>query len=194
MIAALFVDPKGPYSSFCGLDLWDEKRDARKYSGPYPVIAHPPCNRWGKLAPVNYKRWGTPIGEDGGCFESALNSVRTYGGVLEHPANTIAWKTFGLVKPTEPGWMKVSDNEWVGEVWQSAYGHPATKRTWLLYVGDSPKEFSLERIKGKYQIGGGVNTGFNKKPRLAQSKTHLTPPLFAKYLIDLVKKDWINHE
>ena len=40
MIAALYVLPGGPYFSN-GFDPWDETRDARKFKGPGPVIAHP---------------------------------------------------------------------------------------------------------------------------------------------------------
>jgi hypothetical protein len=186
--AALFIDPNGPYSEVDGLDLWDKSRDARLYSGPYPVIAHPPCNRWGKMAPINYKRWGTQIGEDGGCFESALKSVRSYGGVLEHPSQSLAWKSFELLKPKFGIWTQLSSNEWVAEVNQSDYGHLSTKKTWLFFVGNKPTPVKSVGSKGKYQIGGGVNTGNNKKPRLNQKLTHLTPKPFRDYLIKLVKE------
>jgi hypothetical protein len=49
VIAALFVETNGAYFNIPGIDPWDEARDAKKYSGPYPVIAHPPCQRWGKM-------------------------------------------------------------------------------------------------------------------------------------------------
>lgn len=193
-VAALYVDPNGPYSKMEGVDLWDEARDARLYKGPLPVIAHPPCNRWGKMAPVNYKRWGTPIGEDGGCFEKALASVRKWGGVLEHPKSSIAWSRYELKKPQSGGWVKSSSNEWVGEVWQSAYGHLATKKTWLLYVGTKePEPYLLTMVKGVYQIGGGVRTGNNQKPRLKQSENHLTPPKFADYLYNLAEDSGLNN-
>jgi hypothetical protein len=187
-VAALYVDPQGPYSYMGIVDLWDESRDARLYNGPDPVVAHPPCNRWGKMAPINLKRWGTPIGEDGGCFEKALLSVRKWGGVLEHPQGSIAWKTFSLEKPQGLSWTRVSPTEWVGEVWQSDYGHLATKKTWLLYVGNKqPDPYKIDRRKGTHQVGGGIHTGNNKKPRLNQSVTHLTPPEFAKYLVRLAR-------
>jgi hypothetical protein len=35
MIAALFVLPDGPYADLCGVDLWDKRRDARTYGGPF---------------------------------------------------------------------------------------------------------------------------------------------------------------
>jgi hypothetical protein len=188
-VAALYVDPKGPYAVMDGVDLWDEPRDARKYNGPFPCVAHPPCNRWGKMAPVNLARWGTPIGEDGGCFEKALLSVRKWGGVLEHPHGSLAWKEFSLEKPKGLSWNRVSPTEWVGEVWQSDYGHLATKKTWLLYVGNTqPKPYLKQRTKGTHQVGGGIHTGNNKKPRLNQSLTHLTPPKFADYLVELARE------
>lgn len=41
-VAALYVEADGPYSRVEGVDLWPESRDARKYAGPHPVVAHPP--------------------------------------------------------------------------------------------------------------------------------------------------------
>lgn len=139
MIAALYVDPKGCYSSVPNIDLWDISRDARNYAGPYPVVAHPPCQLWGKFAHVNFARWGgehNRLGNDGGCFAAALDAVRLYGGVLEHPAFSDAWKVYGLPRPVVGKWEFLSGH-WVTEVWQSAYGHKARKRTWLLYCGKS---------------------------------------------------------
>ena len=49
-IAALYVDPKGCYSGLEGVEVWDETRDARGYDGPWPVVAHPPCERWGRYS------------------------------------------------------------------------------------------------------------------------------------------------
>jgi len=54
MIAALYVEKNGCYFGLDGVDPWDEERDARKYDGPYPVVAHPPCQLWGRMAYVNF--------------------------------------------------------------------------------------------------------------------------------------------
>lgn len=48
-VAALYVEAGGSYYGLPGVDPWDETRDARLYAGPWPVVAHPPCQRWGKL-------------------------------------------------------------------------------------------------------------------------------------------------
>lgn len=77
MVAALFVATDGCYFDLRMVDPWDRERDAMKYADPFPVVAHPPCERWGKYwfggpsSRVRYKK-----GDDGGCFESALRSVR----------------------------------------------------------------------------------------------------------------------
>jgi hypothetical protein len=88
-IAALFVATGGAYFGLPGVIPWDEERDARGYLGPYPVVAHPPCERWGRYWGVGPMLHGTPsqkeLGDDGGCFASAISSVRAFGGVLEHP-------------------------------------------------------------------------------------------------------------
>jgi len=93
IVSALFVERNGCYSALKNIDLWDKDRDARRYIGFNPVVAHPPCQRWGKMTKVNFARWGgkhNVVGNDGGCFFSALAAVRLNGGVLEHPAQTYA--------------------------------------------------------------------------------------------------------
>jgi hypothetical protein len=82
-VAALFVERDGVYFDLPGVDPWDETRDARLYAGPWPVVAHPPCNVWCQMASVNEKRWGRMVGDDDGMFAAALAAVRRWGGVLE---------------------------------------------------------------------------------------------------------------
>ena len=41
-VAALYVDSEGVYAGISNVDAWDQARDARKYDGPYPVVAHQP--------------------------------------------------------------------------------------------------------------------------------------------------------
>ena len=108
LIAALYVETGGGYYGLEDVDPWDEVRDARLYPGPHPVVAHPPCQRWGKLwagQPLWIKRTGQRKikGDDGGCFEAALASVRQWGGVIEHPWGSHAWKHFGLATPSRTG-------------------------------------------------------------------------------------------
>jgi len=120
---ALFVDALGVYPSLLGADrCWDKARDAREYFGPAPVVAHPPCNLRVTMAAAN---WWRGLGEgkgrlypawyyggsDGGCFEHALFSVRAWGGVLEHPARSWAWKHHGLNEPMARGWRNASNRE-----------------------------------------------------------------------------------
>lgn len=92
-VAALFVDGQGVYAGLPNVDPWPVERDARTYAGPHPVVAHPPCERWGSWAEVNPnpKARRRVVGDDGGCFEAALASVRRFGGVIEHPRGSRAW-------------------------------------------------------------------------------------------------------
>ena len=186
-VAALFVDPRGPYPTLLGVDCWDANRDARKYVGPHPVVAHPPCQLWVNFAALNFKRYGgehNRPGNDGGCFASALASVRRWGGVLEHPASSNAWRAFDLARPSHHGWCQVNAREWVCEVWQSAYGHAARKRTWLFYHGRArPAEARWARNPGTHQIGWFDRT----KPTLGKREASCTPLAFAEYLVSLAR-------
>ena len=195
-IAALFVQTNGCYFGLDNIDPWDEPRDAKNYDGINPVIAHPPCQLWGKMARVNFARWGgdhNKPGNDGGTFQSALNSVNRCGGVLEHPAQSYAWAEYSLVKPKGIGWFK-SDLGWVCEVWQSAYGHKANKSTWLYYVGNKkPFELRWERLKGTHQVGFQDQRGkARNKPTLSKAEANATPKEFRSELIKLAEHSAIN--
>lgn len=136
-VAALYVDPQGVYGGIPGVECWGEVRDARTYAGPHPVVAHPPCQRWGRFwhgsprKPHQFK-----LGDDKGCFWAALTAVRTWGGVLEHPADSKAWPWFNIVKPKRGGgWIKTACGGWTCYVEQGHYGHASRKQTWLYANG-----------------------------------------------------------
>ena len=191
-VAALYVETNGVYFGLPGVDPWDKKRDARLYEGPHPVVAHPPCNVWGQLAPVNEARWGKPVGHDGGCFAAALEAVEAYGGVLEHPAYTLAWHAFDLDRPRRNSWQR-SRKGWVTEVSQSAYGNLAKKRTWLYYVGPEPPPLDWRDLAGQMVIGGGINTGnCQGRPKLQKAAASRTPDDFRDLLIDLARRSSFN--
>jgi hypothetical protein len=184
-VTALFVQPEGCYAGLPNVDPWDQARDARTYSGPHPVVAHPPCQLWVNLASLNFKRYGgehNRPGNDGGCFAAALHSVRAFGGVLEHPAFSNAWAAHELTAPSGTGWQRSIFGGWVCEVWQSAYGHKARKRTWLFYSGEvQPFELRWTRVGGSHQCGW-----FDRiKPTLSKREASATPPEFRDELIRL---------
>lgn len=188
-IAALYVDPNGIYAGLPDVELWGEERDARLYAGPHPVVAHPPCARWCALAHLVESMHGYRVGEDGGCFEAALAAVRTWGGVLEHPAYSIAWKQFGLPRPSRGYWRRsLLDEGWVTELSQSAYGHPATKRTWLYYVGPEPQPVrwgspAVSRMVSSFGHGRKVSESERVRPKLASA----TPAPFRDVLLELAR-------
>ncbi len=184
MIAALFVETGGTYFGLPNVDPWDVTRDARKYAGPHPVVAHPPCSRWCRLAGLVEARWhGKTVGkgkrrrvvnakrgDDGGCFAAALNAVRTWGGVLEHPAYSDAFGAFGIAPPRPGGWQRAICGGWVAHVEQWHYGHPAKKATWLYAFGAShlPSlvwETTADNLQltGLAQVGGFKTNGKDKR-------------------------------
>lgn len=133
MIAALFVATNGVYFNLPDVDPYDEKRDARLYAGPHRIVAHPPCPRFGAMATGGPRHQTKRAGDDDGCFRAAIASVRQWGGVLEHPAGSLAWALYGLTPPGPNGGWTHADLQggFTCEVEQGHYGHRARKRTWL---------------------------------------------------------------
>lgn len=201
-ISALYVLPDGPYSDSM-FEVWDESRDARKFKGPGPVIAHPPCERWGRYWGGGPMLHGKPeqklLGDDQGCFAHALWSVRLFGGVLEHPQASHAFKFFGLPIPDiKGGWTEA--DRYGGRsccVAQGHYGHKAEKLTWLYGVNIDFKELKWGRKPGMVRLDPGFHSKEERArairteicQRLSKRQRAETPKEFRDLLIQLLKKE-----
>lgn len=198
MIAALYVQTGGCYFGIEGVTPWDEPRDARLYDGPWPVVAHPPCARWGRYAtgapmfPGRYK-----VGDDGGCFAAALASVRQWGGVLEHPEASLAWAAHGLFAPPRSGGWVAADwrGGWTCCVEQGAYGHPARKATWLFAYGADLPSLRWGRALGEFvKIDAGLPAEQRRRvirngvcQQLSKRQRAATPIPFRDLLISIAE-------
>lgn len=200
MIAALFVQRGGSYYGLTDVDPWDESRDARRYAGPHPVVAHPPCSRWCRLAGLVEARWGHKRGDDDGCFAAALHAVRTWGGVLEHPAYSDAWRAFDMPRPSRlGGWQQGLCGGWSCHIEQGRYGHPAKKATWLYAYGVTlPKlKWGSELdVKSKALVSwcGNHVSSEERRPRLTKRAASATPSDFREALIAMAKTSAIAQE
>lgn len=175
LVAALYVQKGGAYYDMPNIDPWDEERDARAYDGNLPVVAHPPCQRWGKMwfgQPLTVKKTGVRKikGDDGGCFKAALESVRKCGGVLEHPWGSHAWSHFGLNKPERKGGWIMADFEggWTCCVEQGKYGHYARKPTLLYAVGVDLPELNWGHSEAQYDPAVVARMGLKRAKRLGE--------------------------
>lgn len=175
-VAALYVDERGPYVSMAGVDAWTEARDARKYQGPHPVVAHPPCADWSRLKGmakhVPGRRELAPL---------AVWQVRACGGVLEHPAWSSLWAELGLPRPGE---LPDSWGGWSIEVNQVSWGHQAAKPTWLYFVG-----VARERVaprQGGEPTHCVTSSASVRLLKLGSAAARLTPPAFAEWLVSIV--------
>lgn len=197
-VAALYIDPRGPYPHLAGVDCWDLKRDARLYDGPWPVVAHPPCGPWGRLRHL-YR------GAEHDCAPRAVEQVRAFGGVLEHPAGSRLWEACELPPPqyhwaVRIGYRAIVDafGGYTVELNQCEWGHHARKSTWLYlvnvsrealeprpYLGREPTAWvSGGRNRSRKGSGGVVPDGVQVCTAVQR---RATPPMLAEYLVRLAR-------
>lgn len=188
VVAALYVDPRGPYPRMSDVDPWDAQRDARLYAGGHPVVAHPPCGPWGGLRHL-YRR------DEHALAPLAVEQVRRWGGVLEHPARSMLW---GACRLPHPGELPDASGGYSVEVDQCAWGHVARKRTWLYIVGvDRVLVDRTIRTGGTptHWVSGGRRRGGNGSGGLAPpgikicsaQQRRRTPMEFALWLVSLAR-------
>jgi hypothetical protein len=199
MIAALFVETGGCYFGLPDVDPWDVTRDARAYPGHHPVVAHPPCERWGRYwSGGPSARVRRQKGDDNGCFAAALAAVRLWGGVLEHPEASHAWKHFGLAKPPRSGgWIAADDaGGMTCCVEQGWYGHKARKLTWLYAIGTALPDLKWGRAPGDFvRLHVGFHSAEERRraiktgacQRLSKRQRAATPHAFRDLLLSLAR-------
>jgi len=178
-VAALYIDEHGPYATLGGVDPWGERRDARRYAGPHPVVAHPPCGPWGNLRALCRL-------QDASLASLAVAQVRRWGGVLEHPVGSRLWSACDLPAPgAEP-------DAWGGvtiRVDQVAWGHACRKPTLLYLVGIDPAE-ALASARHGGQPTHAIASRSRRGDLLAPSAAvrRRTPPAFARWLVELAAR------
>jgi hypothetical protein len=122
--------------------------------------------------PLTVKRTGVrkKLGDDDGCFAAAFNAVNKWGGVLEHPWGSHAWKHFGIPRPPrEGGWVRCGVNAWTCCVEQGQYGHYARKPTLLYLVGIAwPEELKWGHTEARYDPAVVARMGLKRAKRLGE--------------------------
>lgn len=187
-VAVLFARRDSIYKTISGCDVWDEDRDARKWPGGTPIVAHPPCGHWGRL-----RMLCTKPDEQKSLGLAAVKFVRRWGGVLEHPAGSTLWAHMSLPKPSSGsdkyGAWTLSAPQW----W---WGHPAFKATWLYIVGvrkaDIP-EVPLKIGQPLYTVSTASHSRATMHLRgligeMKKSERDITPPAFALWLVELARR------
>jgi hypothetical protein len=178
IVTVLFCHDKSIYKTMPFVDCWDRARDARLWSGGNPCIAHPPCAQWGAMAHLAHIK---PAEKALAIW--AVEQVREWGGVLEHPASSRLWNVMSLPRPGEgvDNW-----GGWTLGIHQHWWGHEADKATHLYIVGVSPAAIPPIPIKlGKAPRSMSPHHG---RKELLKSKREHTPPELAAWLVEVARR------
>lgn len=182
MIAVLFARADSNYKAMPQCDVWDIERDARRWQGGAPVVAHPPCRAWGRL-----RQFAKPRKGEAELAIQAVARVQDNGGVLEHPAHSSLWAHEGLPMPGEfpDAW-----GGWTLEIEQFHWGHRAEKRTWLYIVGCTPDRLpAMPFREGRpTHCIAPTRHGGVRLPTVTKPEREHTPPELAAWLVELASR------
>lgn len=190
-VAVLFARSDSVYKSIPGCDVWDVERDARRWPGGVSVVAHPPCRAWGRL-----RKLAKPRPDERELALFAVEQVRRWGGVLEHPAWSSLWLEAGLPLPGEfdvaGGWTLPIAQQW--------FGHKAEKQTFLYIVGVAPRHIPpvpLVLGRASHVISSSVRLADGRRrrkgdmgwrPEVTPAEREHTPVALAVWLCDVAKR------
>lgn len=184
-VAVLYARRDSIYKLLDATDVWDMERDARRWPGGAPVVAHPPCRAWGRL-----RHFAKPRPDEKELALHAVAAVREHGGVLEHPAGSSLWAAAGLPKPGDGldawgGWTLSAPQLW--------WGHQAEKRTWFYVVGADlrqlpPIPFSMALPTRYVSAKAGRRKGMpGWMPDMSAAEREATPPALAAWLLEAAR-------
>lgn len=182
-VVVLFARADSIYKTMPDCDVWDIERDALKWQGGAPIVAHPPCRAWGALSHMANPRPG-----ERELAMWAVDRIREYGGVLEHPRASRLWPEYNLPKPglrDEFGGFSIL-------IHQSWFGHKAEKQTLLYIAGCEPENlptWSMSLVPPTHVIGA---HRFPKghpqyRPEVTKAEREHTPTSLAKWLVEVAK-------
>lgn len=191
-VAALFVRADSIYKTMPDVDAWDIERDARRWPGGAPVVAHPPCRAWGRL-----RAMANPRPDEKDLARWAVAQVRRWGGVLEHPASSTLWADQGLPHMMQRDAL----GGWTLGIHQNQFGHRAQKPTWLYIVGCDPRDVPAPpplvlgeashviAQDGRRKNGTRwANGDPRKRPEVTKPEREHTPLALAAWLVELARR------
>lgn len=191
MVAVLFARADSHYKALPGVDVWDAERDARRWPGGCPVVAHPPCRAWGRL-----RHFAKPRPDEKALALFAVDQVRRFGGVLEHPEGSTLWAAAGLPAPGH----RDEFGGWTMPIAQHWFGHRAEKLTLLYIVGCAPAQVpdmpvvlgaSTHVIAQRRTLPDGsrlVKGMPGWRPEVSKAEREHTPPQLAAWLVELANR------
>lgn len=174
---AYFINEKSNYFRHDGFDPWTVSRNALNARSNSPAVYHPPCQQWGRL-----KRFAKVNPIEKLLAVWALDRVRLFGGVLEHPRSSDLWKLVSddAVKGyDEHGGFLLSVNlHW--------FGYPAQKKTVLYIVGCRRSELpqiplnfnAVHKVVGKRTPG---------QTEIQRSKRSETPTQMVEWIYNVLR-------
>ena len=178
-VAILYARQDSIYKTMPGCDVWDIDRDARRWPGGCPVVAHPPCRLFGHLAHA-----ATQARPDEKRYAyQCIHHIRRNGGVLEHPKASKLWCEMKLPEPY------AGADPWGGftlQIDQIHFGHPAIKASRLYVCGVDPEHLPCVPIRG-CAPSHSVQGGRGKPTGLTHAARERTPPAFAEWLVALAR-------
>ncbi len=169
-IAALCVAKNSSYKAL-GLECYDQKRNARNYTGNLPVICHPPCRGYS----THWRHAAKPPPGEKDLALFCAEQITRVGGVMEHPAHSHFYQDYGFA----------DSKDWkITKVKQSWWGYPTQKRTWLL----TPRCYKIPEYPFNLEQQGNERYIFDQMSSTMRSHTTRA---FALFLISIVE---LNNE
>lgn len=190
-VAVLFARRDSYYKRLPDCDVWDADRDALRWPGGCPVVAHPPCRAWGQL-----RHLARPRTDERELALWAVEQVQTWGGVLEHPRRSTLWPVAQLPAPGR----RDAHGGWTLPISQHWWGHRAEKLTFLYICGVEPRQIpdmplllaepeAMVGTSGRRKDGTRRRSGDpGYKPEITKAEREHTPPALAAWLVLLANQ------
>lgn len=162
------------------VDAWDVMRDARRWPGGRPIVAHPPCRAWSAFTSHQAK----PEPGERELGMQCAEWLRRWGGVLEQPAHSRLFDAAGLPRPGQR-----RGDLFTVEVWQAWWGYTMRKATWLCVSGVDMRTVEYPWRYHQSRDGQGDR---RRQQLMSHDQRAETCPALAEWLVALTRRSCVQ--